>query len=421
MMAESITDSVATAMSAMDEHALLSPSSSHRWLKCTASPRLEEQFPESTSSYAEEGTLAHLICELHAQREFHGLKTRSFNSKLKKLTEHPLFKEEMLTTAGVYVQYLKEKSLTFEAPPHVAIELKVDISEFAPDSFGHCDCVMVGGQTLHITDYKHGQGVKVSAKQNSQMMLYALGAWKQYRLLYDIRYVSMAIVQPRLPGDVEEDFIQIEDLLAWAKKIKPIAQRAFDGVDTEFVAGDHCRFCRAKDQCRARARQNMACEEFKGCVPAATAEPPFDKEVREIIGLPPLLSDEEIGDLLVRGAGLVEWYKGLESYALQAILEGRVIPGFKVVPGRSTRAFRDADAAIQRILDAGYDKAIVYDYKAKSLSELEKVVGKKRFAELMGELIYKPYGKPTLTEESDPREPYSTAAVDFAEVSANAE
>lgn len=403
----------------MAEHALLSASSAHRWLKCTAAPRLEAQFPSSTSQYAEEGTLAHSVCELHVQREFNELKTRSFNAKLKKLMEHPLFKEEMLTTAGVYVQYLKEKSLTFENPPYVVSEVKVDLSEYIPEGFGTCDCVMIGGNTLHITDYKHGQGVKVSAKGNEQMRYYALGAWLRYRMFYDIKFVSMAIIQPRLPGDPEEDLMPIEDLLAWGEYNKPIAQCAFDGTDTEFVAGDHCRFCRAKDQCRARARHNMACEEFKHCVPAATAEPPHDAEVREIIGLPPLLSDVEIGDLLARGAGLVEWYKGLEAYALQAILEGRIIPGFKVVPGRSTRAFRDTDAAIQKILDAGYDKAVVYDYKTKSLSELEKVIGKKRFAELLGDLIHKPYGKPTLTEESDPREPYSTAAVDFAEVSAD--
>lgn len=403
----------------MAEHALLSASSAHRWLKCTAAPRLEAQIPESTSQYAEEGTLAHSICELHVQREFNGLKTRSFNARLKKLQEHPLYKDEMLTTAGVYIQYLKEKSLTFENPPYVVSEVKVDFSEYVPEGFGTCDCVMIGGNTLHITDYKHGQGVKVSAVENDQMRLYALGAWLRYRMFYDIRFVSMAICQPRLPGDPEEYSMQIDDLVAWGIAIKPTARRAFDGVDVEFVAGDHCRFCRAKDQCRARARHNMACEEFKGCVPAAKAEPPFDPQVREIIGLPPLLSDVEIGDLLRRGAGLVEWYKGLESYAQQAILEGRIIPGYKVVAGRSTRAFRDADAAIQKILEAGFDKAVIYDYKAKTLSELEKVVGKKRFGELLGDLIYKPYGKPTLTEESDPREPYSTAAVDFAEVSAN--
>ena len=152
----------------MAEHALLSASSAHRWLKCTAAPRLEAQIPESTSQYAEEGTLAHSICELHVQREFNGLKTRSFNARLKKLQEHPLYKDEMLTTAGVYIQYLKEKSLTFENPPYVVSEVKVDFSEYVPEGFGTCDCVMIGGNTLHITDYKHGQGVKVSAVENDR-------------------------------------------------------------------------------------------------------------------------------------------------------------------------------------------------------------------------------------------------------------
>lgn len=385
------------------EHALLSASAAHRWMVCTAAPLFEEQFPASTSPYAEEGTLAHSVCELTARKYFTAMPTRKYNAELAALKEKPRWKDEMLHTADAYVQYLKEKSFSFEQMPHVAFETRVDLREWIPEGFGTCDCIMIGGDTLHITDYKHGQGVAVSAIGNPQMRLYALGALSHYRPVFGarIKRISMAIVQPRITEEVKEDVMTVEELLDWGAEVKTIAEKAHSGKG-EFVPGEHCKFCRGKNVCRARALQNTALEEFKNCVTPAKAN-----------GVNPILTDAEIGDLITRGAFLVDWYNDLRDYALAAILDGKTIPGYKVVEGRSNRAFSDADAAINRMVKAGYDKAILFDYKAKSLSELEKITGKKAFAELMKDLIVKPAGKPTLVKETDARSDYSSAAVDF--------
>ena len=397
-------------MATPESHALLSASSAHRWLHCTAAPRFEAQFPKAPSSRdAAEGTLAHSICELFVNRKFASLPSRKLNAAIKKLREDPLFSEEMLTTAEVYTDYLNDKALSFPEMPFVATEVKVDFSHIAPQGFGTCDCVMVGADTLHITDYKHGKGVPVSAKGNPQMRLYALGALRLYSMIYGdrIRRVSMAICQPRLHAEVEEDALSIEELIAWGESIKPIAQEAFSGTG-RFVPGDHCRFCRGRSQCRARAEIHTALEDFKDCVPVGSN--PKD-------GKSPCLSDAEIGDLLMRGKDLVQWYNDLQEYALGALMCGRPIPGYKVVEGRSIRAFDDADTALELIEASGVAHEMLYDYKAKSLSEIEKLMGKKAFAEVVGDHVIHPAGKPTLAVESDKRPSYSSAEADFAGVS----
>ena len=400
-------------MATPEVHALLSASSAHRWLACTAAPRFEAQFPkEEASRYAAEGTLAHSISELYVQRKFCGMSTRRFNAELKKLQADELYDPEMLTTAETYVNYLSEKALSFKETPFVTTEVRVDFSHIAPEGFGTCDCVMIGGDTLHITDYKHGKGVRVSAIENPQMCLYALGALKLFQVIYGdtIKKVSMAICQPRLSGEVEEYVTDVPGLLAWGETTHEIAQVAYNGPG-EFCPGDHCRFCRGRAQCRARANANTALEDFKDCI-GVRAIP--QKETDN-----PVLSDEEIADLLVRGQNLKDWLEDLQAYALNTILNGGTIPGHKVVEGKSNRAFRDADAALSAIEAAGYEKAVLYDYKAKSLSELEKLMGKKAFAEVVGDLVFKPAGKPTLVPDSDKRPAYSPAAVDFAGVSSD--
>ena len=284
---------------------------------------------------------------------------------------------------------------------------------------------MIGGDTLSITDYKHGKGVPVSAVGNPQMRLYALGALKRYAPVFGdaIKKVRMSIDQPRLDS-YTTDTITVEELMAWGENIKPIAQKAFSGLG-EFVPGDHCRFCRGKAQCRARANTNTALEDFKDCVPAASVPPdamvpqefshigPHGNEVR------PLLSDAEIGDLLIRGKELVAWYKDLEEYATKALLDGKPIEGWKLVAGRSIRTFTDQDAAIQAAIAAGYDEAPLYDRKPKTLSEMEKLMGKAEFAEKIGGYVTKPLGKPTLALSTDKREAYNPAAADFAGVTAS--
>lgn len=390
-------------------HALLSASSAHRWLACTAAPHFEENFPDGTSTYAEEGTLAHAICELYARKKFTIMTTRKFNAELKKLQAQPLYQEEMLMTAEAYVEYLTEKAMSYTATPHVAMEVRVDLTDYIPDGFGTCDCIMVGGDTLHITDYKHGKGVPVSAVENPQMRLYALGALRLYSAVYgdQIKKVSMGICQPRLSEDASEDALTVEELLAWGERIKPIAKEAYDGPGT-FCPGDHCRFCKGKAQCAARAAFFTGFEEFMDCAAV--------NDSREI-GKNPCLSVAEVGDLLIRAEGLVQWYKDLQTYASAVLLDGGEVPGWKLVEGRSNRTLTDVDAAVKKLIDAGYDEALVYDRKPKTLSELEKMLGKKTFSELLSGFVTKPKGKPTLVPESDCRDAYCPGAAEFEGVS----
>lgn len=388
-----------------EEHALLSASSASRWLTCTAAPRYEQWFPESTSEYAEEGRLAHSICELKVLKKFTASVTqKAYTARLNKLKKEPMYNPEMDRTSDLYVEHLTERAMQFNAAPYVAAEVRVDYSDYAPEGFGTCDCVMIGGDCIIITDYKHGKGVPVSAENNPQMKLYALGALKKYRAIYGdtIKRVIMVIEQLRLSEDASLWETTTEELTAWGESIKPIAEKAFRGLG-EFVPGEHCRFCRGKAQCRARADINTALEEFKDCVPQEKAEPWEN-----------ILTDTEIGDLLTRGAELVKWYKDIEEYALSALLNGKEIPGWKAVAGRSDRTFTDQDAAVAAVIAAGYDESLVYERKAKTLTELEKLMGKTEFAEKIGQYVIKPMGKPTLAPMSDKREAYNPAAADFA-------
>lgn len=405
-----------------EQHALLSASSASRWLVCTAAPRFEEKLPESTSEYAEEGRLAHAIGELKVLKKFTVMTNRSFNIRLNKLKKEPLYSPEMDKTTDLYLEHLTEQAMLYDNPPTVAVEVRVDFSEYAPDGFGTCDCVMIGGDTLSITDYKHGKGVPVSAVGNPQMRLYALGALKRYAPIFGdtIKRVRMSIDQPRLSSDPSTDLITVEELRAWGDSIKPAARKAFSGLG-EFVPGEHCRFCRGKAQCRARANTNSALEDFASCVPAGSLS---DDELASMkaaaadLGaeVPSLLSDEEIGDLLIRGKYLVQWYTDLEAYALEALLKGNPIEGWKLVAGRSNRTFADQDAAVKAVIAAGYEEALVYDRKPKTLTQLEELMGKKEFAEKIGSFVVKPLGKPTLAPTADKRDPYNPAAADFADV-----
>ena len=401
-----------------EKHALLSASSASRWLACTAAPRFEEGLPESTSDYAEEGRLAHAIAELKVLKKFTIMTNRTYNSRLNKLKKEARYDPEMDKTTDLYLEHLLEQAMTYNSPPTVAAEVKVDFADYVPEGFGTCDCVMIGGDTLCITDYKHGKGVPVSAEGNPQMRLYALGALKRYAPIFGdaIKKVRMSIDQPRLDS-YTTDTITVEELRAWGDSIKPIASKAFSGFG-EFVPGDHCRFCRGKAKCRARANTCTALEDFAGCVPegSLTPEQKQSMEAATASGMeaPGLLTDEEIGELLIRGKSLVQWYKDLEEYATTALLDGKPIPGWKLVAGRSNRTFTDQDAAIQAVIAAGYDEALVYDRKPKTLSQIEELMGKKEFKEKIGSFVVKPLGKPTLAEASDKREAYNPAAADFA-------
>ena len=405
------------------KHALLSASSAARWLVCTAAPRFEEGLPDTPSTYAAEGSLAHAFAELKVLKKFTPMKPRSFTTRINKLKKDPLYLPEMDKTTDLYLEHLVELAMSYDSTPTVAAEVKVDFGDYVPDGFGTCDCVMIGGDMLSITDYKHGKGVPVAAKDNPQMRLYALGALKRYAPVFGdtIKHVRMNIDQPRLDS-YATDIITVEELLAWGEHIKPIAQKAYSGLG-EFVPGEHCRFCRGKAQCRARAKINSALEDFKDCVPAASVPadalvPQEFSHIGPVTGeeVHPLLSDEEVGELLIRGKSLIQWYKDLEEYATKRLMDGKPIEGWKLVAGRSNRTFVDQDAAFHTLVASGYEEALLYDRKPKTLSEIEKMLGKKEFDEKIGSFVVKPLGKPTLAPASDKREAYNPAAADFAGV-----
>jgi hypothetical protein len=370
----------------MAAHALLSASASHRWLHCPPSARLEEKLPESKSDFAEAGSLAHDIAELKLRKyciEPMGLRT--FNARIKKFREKPLFQEEMLKHTDTYLDYIAAVLHGFSSPPYVAAEKRIDYSVYAPEGFGTSDCIIMGGNILHIIDFKYGKGVPVSAKDNPQMMLYALGAYTEFSFLYPIDTVKMTIIQPRL-DNISEDSMSIKELLDWGDGIKPIAQMAFSG-EGNYSPGEHCKFCGAIALCRERADQHLSLEEFHKMKP-------------------PLISKEEVGQILERARELAVWVKSLEEYALSQCLQGNEIPGWKAVCGRATRQFSNQDEAFKILVANGIEEAMLYEKKPLTLTETEKLVGKSKFKELLTPYISIPQGKPTLALISDKREAF---------------
>lgn len=379
-------------------HAVLSASASSRWLNCTPSVRLEEQFPASTSTFAEEGTLAHEIAELKLRKHFvEPMGTRAFNTRLNKFKKHELYQEEMLKHTDTYLEYLQGITLGLSTTPYVAVEKRINYSSYAPDGFGTVDGLIIGGDTLYVTDFKYGKGVPVSAEDNSQMKLYALGAYLEYSFLYPISKIHLAIIQPRL-SSISEYNLTLEDLLAWGDEIKPIAQKAFAG-EGEFSPGEHCKFCRAKAQCRARADQFTALEDFK-------------------MMKPPLISDEEIGKILESAEQIEAWVKALKEYALAQCLKGNDIPGWKAVEGRGSRSYVDQDVAFAYMKDNGIDEAMLFERVPLTVAKIEKVLAKAEFRSLLEEPghVVKTSGKPTLAPLKDKRKSIAPDAVaDFGE------
>jgi hypothetical protein len=365
-------------------HALLSASGSHKWLNCTPSARLEESLPETESDYANEGRLAHEIGELKLRKTFiEPIGPRAFNSKLKKLQEKPLYQDEMLKCTDIYLEYVSGIVHSFAYPPYIAVEKRIDYSIYAQEGFGTGDCIIIGGNTLHVIDYKHGKGVPVSAYRNPQMLLYALGAYTEYSFLYPIETVKVTIIQPRLDDGISKFSLPIEELLSWGEMITPIAKAAYEGVG-EYVPGEYCRFCRAKARCRARCDTHTALEDFH-------------------MMKPPLISNEEVGLILTRAQNLAKWVSDLEEYTLGECLLGNYVPGWKVVEGRSVRQFTDPDAAFNILKANGTEEVMLYERKPLSLANIEKLIGKPKFKELLSLLVETPPGKPALAPASDTR------------------
>lgn len=385
----------------MSAHALLSPSSAYRWLNCPKAPRLEALLPERTSDFAREGTLAHTICEITAKKRFGKMHATEYTKALKKAKSNQFWNDEMLHTAEQYVEHLEERAMGFTHEPYITFEVSIDLADYVPEAFGRCDCVMFGNDTLIITDYKHGKGVKVNAEKNPQLMLYALGALKLYQPIFGgaIKNVTICIDQPRLDS-YETWPVTADDLFAWGEEIKPKAQMAWKGQG-EYRSGDWCQFCRANGKCLAQAQQQTsAFDDFSEAVGQSTD----------------LLQPAQLSAVLKLGANLVAWYDAVKQTALDTLLAGTPIPDFKVVEGRSSRAWSDQDKALETLQASGIDRALIYDTVPKTLAQLEKMLGKPKFQELVGQFVIKPQGRPTLATASDKRKEYSSAATDFAAV-----
>lgn len=357
-------------------HAILSASASSRWLHCTPSARLERKFPDASSPYALEGSRAHERAEYFLNRF---LKTGDSNVLIREDVE-------MNDAVQAYVNICVEKineARTASPDAQIKVEQRLDFSRWVPEGFGTGDTVMVSDKYFEIVDLKYGKGVPVSAINNSQMRLYALGMYEAFSYLYGADEVRMTIVQPRLDS-VSTETISVDDLLTWGEEVKKKAKIAFAGKG-DFCAGNHCRFCKARNTCRAHAEYEL-------------------KNVKEDLQTAEL-EDFEISDILLRAKGIKTWLDGLESYALGKALDGYDWPGMKLVEGRSNRKITDDVIAANNLMNAGFGAEEIYKPQAlRSITDLEKLCGKKMFSELMSGVIEKPPGKPTLVSADDKRQ-----------------
>ena len=372
----------------MGSHALLSASSSKRWIECPPSARMCEEYEDKGSDYAAEGTEAHALCEYLLKTAL-GMQARDPRPALSHYTE------EMHECAESYVAYALEIITGIRqtcADPQILIEQKLDFSEFVPDGYGTGDLIIVGDGTLYVCDYKHGTGVLVEAEGNPQLRLYGLGSLLLFDGIYDIQTVSMTIFQPRR-ANVATEILSKDDLYRWANEtLKPAADRAFKG-EGELKCGEWCRFCKAKAECRKRAEHNMelARHDFK---------------------LPPYLEDDEIAAILDKLDELLAWASDIKEYALQAALSGTHFNGWKLVEGRANRRYTDEQAISDAVTAAGLDP---FEHKLLGLTAMEKLLGKKRFGEMLGAYVERPQGKPTLAPETDNRPEINNAKTDFAD------
>jgi len=369
-------------------HALLSASSSHRWLNCPPSARLCENYDDKGSDFAAEGTDAHALCEFRLQE---ALGIEAVNP-IENLTWYNEDMENCATSYASFVIEIVERLKASNADPVVLIEQHLDYSKFVREGFGTGDCIIIADGELHIIDYKHGRGVLVEAENNPQMKLYALVAFEKLKTTYDIDTVCMTIFQPRREN-VSTSTLSKDELYAWADEIlKPIAELAFKG-EGQFNCGEWCQFCKAKTDCRKRAEVNMSLAKY------------------DFID-PPLLTDEEIEDILSKVDNLVSWANDVKEFAFQAAMSGKVWKGWKLVEGRSVRKYVNDEAVAATVSEAGFDP---YEKKLLGLTEMQKRLGKAKFEELLGSLIHRPQGKPTLVPESDKRPAITTAKADFYE------
>lgn len=372
------------------QHCLLGGSSAERWIHCNPSARLSEGIEEKASAYAEEGTIAHVMAE------------RKLKRALGQEAENPdaeIVNREMEECTDGYVSFVMEEIQRAREEnggeePIGMVEHCVEYGDWVKDGFGTCDALIAAKGRLEIVDLKYGMGVKVDATDNSQLKIYALGAISELDCLYDFDKVVLAIYQPRI-GNVSTWETSKSDLLKWAEDVlRPAADRAYRG-EGEFHAGPWCRFCRAKAVCRERCR---AMREM------------LEKEFRD----PALLSDAEVEDVLLKADDVEKYLEDVRDYAFSKAMAGKRWEHFKLVEGRSTRKFTDEGKVAEVLRENSVDP---YDTKLRSITDIERELGKARFKELLGSLVGKPQGKPALAPRSDKRPEYSPAKADFEEIS----
>lgn len=370
-------------------HALLSASSSPIWIVCTRSPRATEGIADAGSVYAEEGTKAHDVAEQ--------LLNRALGRPFAEIEDAD---PDMIGYAKLYADFVmgrydEAKEVTSDAA--IFVEQRLDFSHIVPEGFGTGDAVIIADGRMEIIDFKYGAGVPVSARNNSQLMLYALGAYEAHSMLFDIRTVRMTIVQPRAgDGEPKSEEISVEELLAWGEEVaKPAAEKAFRG-EGEFVPGEHCRFCKVKATCRARSEEALKLLAY---------------EMKD----PALLSNEEIAAILPIVKELKNWAGHVEAYALSEAAKTRgAIPGYKIVEGRSNRKIEQAEQAGKLLMAECGDETLVYKPRELlGISALEKNFSKKKLSTLIGEFITKPPGSPVLVPDHDPRPELGSLEADF--------
>lgn len=370
-------------------HALLSASGAHRWIACTPSARLEEQFPDTTSVAAEEGTLAHELAELKVRNYAYTPEfgKRKLNAAIKQLKKGELWQDEMMGYTDEYLDYIKAAALSMKSLPRVAIEKKVDFSKYVPEGFGTADCILLSGKVLHIIDFKYGKSPdgRVEAEGNPQLALYALGAYETYKILYPIEEIKFSIVQPRLSDGISEWGCPLKELLAFGNYVKERAELAIKGEGDFAPNHKNCKYCRAHGRCRARSEENV-------------------KLAFDVGKKPPLISNEEMGQYLQQGADVAKWLKDLQDCALAECLAGNEVAGWKAVEGRGSRSWTDMDEAFSKLKENGIDETVLWERKPLSVAQVEKVVGKKDFEIFVGDKVNKTPGKPALVKESDKRE-----------------
>lgn len=368
-------------------HALLSPSAASRWLICTPSARLEEKFPDTESEYAKEGTLAHRLIELLLKWEFDKIGKIVYKKELQKIQQSEFYNEEMLDHCEAFIHYVKEiytEARDNFGKPIIYFEQNFNLSAYIEEGYGTTDVLILAGKHLIVFDFKYGKGVPVYAEDNPQLKLYGLGALLEFEHIFDIDQIDLIIYQPRI-DNISKWSISKEDLLQWAETdLKRQAEKAYEG-NGDFAAGSHCQFCKVRANCKAHYDNQiqLARHEFQD---------------------PELLEDETISEILDKIKLFEMWIAAVKEYALeQALKHGKKFPGYKLVEGRSSRKYADENEVLAQLKANGFKQKDLGSFKLKGITEMERMLGKRRFEALLNDYLIKPPGKPVLVPESDPR------------------